>query len=272
MRAGFKTGSSFVVNSKADATGTDVFAVSNTGQATINKAASGATSILCGAMATKMRWTVELGDSTAESGSNVGSNFGINRYNDAGTFLSTPLQIIRSTGNVVTAGLYPTTICVAHGGGLGGLANVAGMSYDSGNGMIIENTAGASGLTLNRVGTNGSVAGFAQSGTFCGSITVANAASTAYNTSSDKRLKVDLQDFDAAPIIDATEVYNFQWKGQTARGYGVLAQDAVEVFPDAVTHDEKLDTWGVDYSKYVPLLLKEIQMLRTRVAALEGAR
>jgi hypothetical protein len=39
-------------------------------------------------------------NSTAESGSNVGSDFQVRAYNDAGTLLSTPLFIKRSTGNV----------------------------------------------------------------------------------------------------------------------------------------------------------------------------
>lgn len=39
-------------------------------------------------------------NNTAESGSNVGSDFQIRAYNDAGTLLSTPFFIKRSTGNV----------------------------------------------------------------------------------------------------------------------------------------------------------------------------
>jgi hypothetical protein len=39
-------------------------------------------------------------NNTAESGSNVGSDFAIRAYNDAGTLLSTPVFIKRSTGNV----------------------------------------------------------------------------------------------------------------------------------------------------------------------------
>ena len=39
-------------------------------------------------------------NNTAESGSNAGSNFAIRAYNDAGTLLSTPLFIERSTANV----------------------------------------------------------------------------------------------------------------------------------------------------------------------------
>jgi hypothetical protein len=45
------------------------------------------------------RWVVSS-EATAESGSNAGSNFIINSYNDAGAYLSTPFQITRSTGNV----------------------------------------------------------------------------------------------------------------------------------------------------------------------------
>jgi hypothetical protein len=39
-------------------------------------------------------------NNTAESGANAGSDFAIRAYNDAGTLLSTPLFIKRSTGNV----------------------------------------------------------------------------------------------------------------------------------------------------------------------------
>ena len=52
----------------------------------------------------------------------------------------------------------------------------------------------------------------------------------------------------------------------------MLAQEAAEVFPDAFTHDAVSDWWGVDYSKYVPLLIAELQALRKRVAELEAVR
>ena len=50
----------------------------------------------------------------------------------------------------------------------------------------------------------------------------------------------------------------------------MIAQQAIEVYPAAVTHTEQNDWWGVDYSKYVPVLLQELKALRARVAALEG--
>lgn len=45
------------------------------------------------------RWIVGA-DSTAESGSNVGSDFEIQRYNDAGVQLDIPFKIVRSTGEL----------------------------------------------------------------------------------------------------------------------------------------------------------------------------
>ena len=48
-------------------------------------------------------------NNTAESGSNAGSNFAIRAYDDAGTLLSTPLFIERSTGNVGIGTTTPTS-------------------------------------------------------------------------------------------------------------------------------------------------------------------
>jgi len=56
----------------------------------------------------------------------------------------------------------------------------------------------------------------------------------------------------------------------------MIAQQAIEVYPTAVYHAEKDEKnardewWGVDYSKYVPVLLQELKALRARVAQLEG--
>ena len=95
-------------------------------------------------------------------------------------------------------------------------------------------------------------------------------STTAFNTVSDARLKEDLKSFDAGNIIDDTKVYDFKWKSTDERAFGVVAQQAVEVYPQAVTYHTKEDWWGIDYSKYVPVLLQELKALRARVATLEG--
>lgn len=67
----------------------------------LTKAASGNTAFIVSGTGAFTRWLMYLGDNAAESGSNVGSNFAIWRYNDAGTPLDASLTITRSTGEAV---------------------------------------------------------------------------------------------------------------------------------------------------------------------------
>jgi hypothetical protein len=50
----------------------------------------------------KRRWAI-FSSSTTESTNNVGSNFAIGRYDDAGTYMDSPITITRSTGEVKVA-------------------------------------------------------------------------------------------------------------------------------------------------------------------------
>ena len=64
---------------------------------------------------------------------------------------------------------------------------------------------------------------------------------------------------------------SFDWKvdGEHQK-YGMVAQELINVAPEAVSRgDTEDDMMGVDYSKLVPMLVKEIQELRERVADLE---
>jgi hypothetical protein len=64
----------------------------------LNKPGSTWRNVFIGATNGVTRWEMVLGDATAESGSNVGSDFRINRFNDAGTQIDTSLLITRSSG------------------------------------------------------------------------------------------------------------------------------------------------------------------------------
>jgi hypothetical protein len=101
---------------------------------------------------------------------------------------------------------------------------------------------------------------------------------TAYNTSSDQRLKDNIQDCDdAGSIIDALRVRSWTWKSTGwTEAFGFVAQEEAAVYAPAVTAgDDDPDTisrqWARDDSKLVPLLVKEIQSLRARMAQLESA-
>lgn len=102
-----------------------------------------------------------------------------------------------------------------------------------------------------------------------GSVT-SNGTATLFNTTSDQRLKENIQD--AAPasdLIDAIKVRQYDWKSDGShQRYGFVAQELVTVAPEAVHQPvNSEEMMAVDYSKLVPMLVKEIQDLRKRLAA-----
>tara|TARA_E500000318_G_scaffold42543_1_gene40670 strand:+ start:3448 stop:4503 length:1056 start_codon:yes stop_codon:yes gene_type:complete len=105
-----------------------------------------------------------------------------------------------------------------------------------------------------------------------GTITV-NSSSTAFNTSSDQRLKENIADADdSGSKVDAIQVRKFDWIADGShQDYGMVAQELQAVAPEAVSAPEDPnEMMGVDYSKLVPMLVKEIQSLRARVQQLEN--
>ena len=146
------------------------------------------------------------------------------------------------------------------------------------NGIALSNAGrlsmarkGATVALLNRTDNDGEILNFRKDGTTVGSISVTGSA-TSYNTSSDQRLKENIADADdAGSKIDAIQVRKYDWKADGShQDYGMIAQELLEVVPEAVSvPEDSEEMMGVDYSKLVPMLIKEIQSLRNRVAQLE---
>lgn len=165
-------------------------------------------------------------------------------------------------------------------------ALTVGSTTDDGN-LIYATTDGSvlAALSLNNSDATASsqvVAyfrrGLGNPGSVVGTITTTNVA-TAFNTSSDKRLKSPLRPLDTGAILDQLEVGVFDWKFRDKTGVGVLAQDVLDIVPEAVQPgDDGLPDadgnvqkqWQVDYSKFVPYLLAEVKSLRNRVKQMEG--
>jgi hypothetical protein len=111
---------------------------------------------------------------------------------------------------------------------------------------------------------------FRRNGSAVGDITTTT-TSTAYNTSSDYRLKQDLKDFNGLSLVNQINVYDYQWKSDNTRSYGVMAHELQSVLPYAVTgvkDGEKMQ--GVDYSKIVPILIKSIKELKAEIETLKN--
>lgn len=112
-------------------------------------------------------------------------------------------------------------------------------------------------------------------GNTIGSITQNGTTGVLYNTSSDRRLKTNIADAaDSGALIDALQVRSYDWKSDGShQRFGFVAQELDTVFPEAVSKPaDPEEMMGVDYSKLVPLLVKEVQNLRKQIATLTNQR
>jgi len=198
-------------------------------------------------------------------------------------------------------------------------ASSEAMRIDSIGNLLVGTPSinGVGGITLNPNSSNGAgqivfnrnttastsfAVVFQDAGGAKGSISYTDTA-TAYNTSSDYRLKTDIQ-----PMTGATDrlkqlnPVNFEWIADGTRVDGFFAHEVQSVVPEAVTgakdamRDEEYevtpavldddgnvvteavmgtrsvpDYQGIDQSKLVPLLVATIKELEARITALENA-
>jgi hypothetical protein len=150
-------------------------------------------------------------------------------------------------------------LLVGTASGFGGLINAPVTTSDEA--MVTQSNSTSTSTHLNFRNPNG----------FVGSIST-SASATTFNTSSDQRLKENIVDADdAGSKIDAIQVRKFDWKADGShQDYGMVAQELQGVAPEAVSAPEDPEEMmGVDYSKLVPMMIKEIQSLRKEVAALK---
>jgi hypothetical protein len=124
-------------------------------------------------------------------------------------------------------------------------------------------------------------------GSQIGSITNSGGTATAYNTSSDYRLKENVVSLTGAiDRVNQLQVRRFNFIADPDRTVdGFIAHEAQEIVPecvtgekDAVNDDGNPVMQGIDQSKLVPLLtaalqeaIAKIEALETRLSALEAA-
>jgi len=83
---------------------------------------------------------------------------------------------------------------------------------------------------------------------------------------SDYRLKEDIQKFSGLELVNRIQVYDYAWKADGSREYGVMAHELQAELPYLVTgNKDEMDSEGqpriqrVNYAKLVPVLLRAIQ-------------
>lgn len=177
------------------------------------------------------------------TGSSIPLGFGVNNTVTAMT-LDTNGSLLLGVTSALAAG-FKQSILIGSGGG----------------GTIYKNNTDGN-YALQFLNAAGSTSGWIQ----------VNTTTTTYNSISDVRLKHDIADApEASNLIDAIQVRSFKWNADKShQRYGFVAQELFQVAPEAVSQPtDPEDMMGVDYSKLVPMLVKEIQSLRARVAQLE---
>jgi hypothetical protein len=133
-------------------------------------------------------------------------------------------------------------------------------------------TVEAGGVPYTTRGSGGTLMGFYNlSASTIGSITNSSDVAVLYNTTSDQRLKTNIVNAPSGNIDDI-KVRSFDWiASESHQKYGMVAQELIEVAPYAVYQPENPEEMmAVDYSKLVPMMIKEIQDLKQRIETLEN--
>jgi hypothetical protein len=138
-------------------------------------------------------------------------------------------------------------------------------------GLNVYDTAGGS--------TAYACVNFIRNGSAVGFISTTNTA-TAYVTSSDYRLKENVQPMQGALTkIAQLNPVTYTWKVDGSDGQGFIAHELQAVVPDCVTGEkDAVDAegnpqyQGVDTSFLVATLVKAVQELTARITALEAAQ
>lgn len=135
-------------------------------------------------------------------------------------------------------------------------------------------------MQINHATTNNTGAGFLDcfyNTNYIGGIQQLGGSNVLFSTSSDYRLKEDLKDFKGLDLINRLNVYDFKWKTDETRMYGVIAHELQDVIPYAVSGNKdevksngKIRVQVVDYSKLVPVLIKAIQELKAEIDELKN--
>lgn len=184
-------------------------------------------------------------------------------------------QLGISAGGVQQA-LFTTSGNVLAGTNFTGTSSVGSFSSTGATGGIQLVSTGQINISVS-VATSAHQQRFFNPNGMVGRITT-DGTSTSFVSTSDKRMKKHVaklreqSKIDYVARFDALEVNVFRWKSNNVLDYGVYAQDVKDLVPSAVSPGDKDTPWGIDHSKFVPLLIAITQDLRAAMQVEVAAR
>ena len=123
-------------------------------------------------------------------------------------------------------------------------------------------------LALQRNGSDGVIQYFFNGTANAGNISISG-SSTAYNTSSDARLKDVTGEARGLEVINELNPVSYNWKESGQADEGLIAQEVLDIVPNAVTGSEE-EMYSMDYSKLVVHLVKGMKEQQAQIEALQS--
>lgn len=206
-----------------------------------------------------------------------GSSFTIKATNQTdGTGLANVLSISLNGTYVLTYGDLGSSVFA--GSSPNFTVSTSAGYHLANNGLILASRSGANALNLQRTSSDGALAAFFRQTTQVGSISV-TASATAYNTSSDHRLKSHVSTLQSSgAFIDALRPVEFVWDATGEKATGFIAHEFQSVSPSSVTGEKdavdddgnpEYQTMQASSSEVMANIICELQSLRRRVSELE---
>jgi hypothetical protein len=201
---------------------------------TMAKSGSGQANDIYGYSGGNNRWIMSIGDIAAESGGNAGSDFAIQRFNDAGALIDIAFKIVRSTGehqirgtntnNNAPAGCVGEYLSASSSIGLSSAtnANAAAISLTAGDWDVwgVVNFTGNASTTITYSRCAISIVSGSVDGTICQDLYLAGVAyfgsinGAGYNIQAPMR-RISLA---ATTTVYLTVISNFAASTQNANG------------------------------------------------------
>jgi hypothetical protein len=173
--------------------------------------------------------------------------------------------------NGISGSATASMILKASGNVLIGTTTDAGYTLNVvGNAQFIKSSTSTA-MVVGLSGVTGSIIRFSYNGGFVGSIST-DGSNTAYNTSSDYRLKEQVRPIDnpLEKVLKLNPV-NFKYKNSKTVQDGFIAHEIQEILPYLVTGEKDGEQMQeVDYSKLTPILIAAIKEQQAQIQELKN--